>query len=316
MASLTATETLRQPVCLLLTIVCIILITAVPLITAHNFGDGSRLARDSGLAFQLMFGLFVAGYAACSTLDRERKTGSMASVLSKPVEKSTFFLAKFIGISAVIAVFTICTSAATILAERIAIRYSSQTGFLIDFHTALFVPVAIIVACGGGAWFNYRLRLSFQSTSLILLTCIMIFITAAAGCFDRSGNWNPYHPQLQWQILNASAIITLGLIMLASIALTLAVRLSLTPVIFICLALLITGLAADHIFGQNASNSKLISLLYIITPNWQNFWTADALADNGHIPISYTIRATLYCLLYTSGILCLGTIAFKHSEVS
>jgi hypothetical protein len=104
--------------------------------------------------------------------------------------------------------------------------------------------------------------------------------------------------------------------MLAAIALTLAVRLSLTPVIFICLTLLITGLASDYIFGQHAAQSGIANFLYIITPNWQNFWTADSIANNGHIPISYIIRTTLYSLLYTSGILCLGITAFKHSEVS
>jgi hypothetical protein len=213
-------------------------------------------------------------------------------------------------------IFSLCSSTATILAERIAIRYSARTGFLIDFHTALFVLTAAIPACACGAWLNYRRRLSFQSTSLLILTALMISITAAVGCFDRSGSWNPYHPQLQWQIFTASAVITLGLVMLAAIALTLAVRLSLTPVIFSCLALLIIGLMSDYFFGQYASRSIIARLLYIITPNWQNFWTADALADNGHIPGSYIIRATLYSLLYTSGIICLGTTAFKHSEVS
>ncbi len=316
MASLTAAETIRQPVCLLLTIVCVVITMAVPLISAHNFGDGGRLARDSGLAFHLVFGMFIAGYAACAALERERKTGTMAAVLSKPVGRGTFFLAKFIGITAVIFIFSVCASLTTLLAERTAIRYSSATGFLTDFHVATAVMLAPAAACAAGAWLNYRRKLSFQSTSFLLLAFVLALITASSGCFSRTGAWNPYHPQLQWQILTAAALITAGLTMFAAIALTLAVRLSLTPVIFICLALLITGLASDYIFGRFSDRSAAAHLLYTLVPNWQNFWTADTLAAGGHISLDYIARTLLYSLLYTGGTLCLGTAAFKHSEVS
>ncbi len=288
----------------------------VPLITAHNFGEGGRLARDSGLAFHLMFGLFISGYAACAALDRERKAGTTSAILSKPVTRGTFFLAKFFGVISVIAIFSICASTATLLAERAAIQFSTKTGFLIDYRTAVTVLLLPVGACGIGAWYNLRKQRSFQSTTLIALPILMLTMTALCGFLTRNGEWNPYHPQLQWQILVSSTLITLGLTMLAAIALTLAVRLSLIPTIFICLSLLILGLSSDHAFGQYTDNSWLAHLLYTLIPNWQNFWTADAIANDGIIPLSYIARSMLYCLLYTSGILTLGVVAFQHSEVS
>lgn len=313
---LTASETMRQPVCLLLTIVCIVLTIATPLITSHNFGEGGRLARDSGLAFHLMFGLFISGYAACAALDRERKAGTTAAVLSKPVSRGTFFLAKFFGIVSVIAIFSICASTATLLAERIAVQFSTENGFLIDYRIAVTLLLLPLIACGIGAWYNFKKQRSFQSTTLMTLPLLMLTMTALCGFFSRNGEWNPYHPQLQWQILTASLIITLGLTMLAAIALTLAVRLSLIPTISICLSLLILGLASDYAFGQYADHSWLAHLLYTLLPNWQNFWTADAIANGGSISLPYIAHTTLYCLLYTSGILCLGAVAFQHTEVS
>ncbi len=313
---LTASETIRQPVCILLTIICIILTTAVPLISAHNFGEGGRLARDSGLAFHLMFGLFISGYAACATLDRERKAGTTSAILSKPVTRGTFFLAKFFGIISVIIIFSICAATATLLAERIAIQFSTKNGFLIDYRTAITVLLCIIPAYGIGAWRNFKNNSSVQSTTFLTLPVLMLTITATCGMFTRNGEWNPYHPQLQWQILAASLLVTLGLIMLAAIALTIAVRLSLVPTTFICFGLLVLGLASDYAFGQFTDHSWIASILYTLTPNWQNFWTADAIANNNYIPLSYIARTALYSLLYTSGILCLGTTAFQNSEVS
>ena len=61
MAGLTAVEAIRQPICLLLTTACVVLTALIPLLTLHNFGEDGKLARDSGLAFHLVFGLLVAG---------------------------------------------------------------------------------------------------------------------------------------------------------------------------------------------------------------------------------------------------------------
>jgi hypothetical protein len=316
LSSLTTAETLRQPVCLLLTLCCMVLITTVPLVTAHNFGEGGRLARDSGLAFHLMFGLFLGGYAACAALDRERKSGTQAAVLSKPVERSVFFLAKFIGIAGVVLVFSASAALATLLAQRIAMKFSTETGLLADNLTAWLTMLCPIVACSIGGWASYRKRYTFQSTTMLLLPLLLASVATACGCFTRYGTWAPYHPQLQWQIVPASLLVTLGLIMLAAMALTLAVRLSLIPTVCICFILLLLGLASNYLFSQIGACWGLKRLLYILIPNWQHFWVADAIAGGGHIPMATITRTALYAALYTSGILCLGSTAFQRAEVS
>ena len=76
---LTAVEATRQPICLLLTTTCILLTMLTPMLALHNFGEDGRLARDSGLAYQFVFGLFVAAYAACSSLAREMRSGTASA---------------------------------------------------------------------------------------------------------------------------------------------------------------------------------------------------------------------------------------------
>ncbi len=316
LTKLTAAETLRQPICALITIVCIVLTAAVPLVTAHNFGESGRLARDSGLAFQLMFGLALAGYAACATLQRERTSGTLAAVLSKPVGRWTFFVAKFLGIGAVVIVFSLCAGLSTLLAQRIALHYTTETGFLIDHLTAWLVMLCPVVACSVGAWANYRHRRAFPSVAVLALPLLLALVTAACGCFSRDGRWSPYHPQLQWPILAAALLVAFALIVLAAIALSLAVRLTLTPTVAICFGLLLLGLASDYLLGAASHQCGSAGFLYAVIPNWQNFWAADALAGGGGLPLAHVMRTALYTLLYTSGVLCLGGAAFQHAEAS
>ncbi|MBT3192948.1 MAG: hypothetical protein HN341_10370 [Verrucomicrobia bacterium] len=316
LAALTAAETLRQPVCLLLTMSCVVLTILVPLTTAHNFGEEGRLARDSGLAFHLMFGLFLGGYAACAALTRERESGTAAAVLSKPVDRSVFFAAKFLGITGVVLVFSTSATLATLLAQRVALKYASDTGHLLDGLTAGLAMGSPVIACGVGAWANFRHRRAFQSTAMATLPLLLAVVAVGCGCFTRAGGWAPYHPQLQWQIVPASLLVAMGLAMLGAIALTLAVRLSLVPTVSTCFVILLLGLASDYVFGQSAGHAPLANLLYALTPNWQHFWVADAIAGGGVVSGTYMLRCALYAFLYTSGILCLGIVAFQHAEVS
>ena len=124
---LTAIEAMRQPICVLLAATGICLTAITPLVVIYKFGEDGKLARDSGLAFHLIFGLMIAAYAAGTSLARELRSGTAAAILSKPVGRWTCFIAKFIGIAAVIIVFSLCAGLSTLLAERIAMRHTTET---------------------------------------------------------------------------------------------------------------------------------------------------------------------------------------------
>lgn len=323
LAGLSAAETMRQPVCLLLTLCCVVFTVTTPLVTVHNFGEGGRLARDSGLAFQFMFGLFLSGYAACAAMARERRSGTAAVVLSKPVSRGTFFTATFLGIATVIGLFSTTAALATLLAERIALRFTISSGYSVDLLTAVLALGCPVLACTIGGWLNFRSGRVFQSTALVLLPLLLAGVAALSGGFSRTGTWTPYAPTLQWQIIPAAILVLLGLMMLAAIALSLAVRLSLVPTVCICFGLLLLGLTSDALIGPHAAAESspacfhwATTLAYAAIPNWQHFWAADAISHGGHIPMLTLAQTVFYAILYTSGILCLGQAAFQHTEIS
>ena len=318
LAGLTAVETLRRPLCLLLTTACVVLTVLTPMLTLHSFGEDGRLARDSGLAFHFVFGLLVAGYGACSSLSREMQSGTASAVLSKPVSRDVFFLAKFLGIAMVLAAFSMCAGAATLLSERVAEKYafySDASGYITDWRTAQSLLVAVVLAYLLAALLNITARRPFQSTAFGLLAVCLLGAFVLAGFFTRAGHWAPFDFAVQWRILPASMLVTAGLLVLAAIAAALATRLPMLPTLTLCLGLFFLGLMSDYLLGRVADRSLVAGVAYRLVPNWQHFWMPDALRDGGTIPVRYMLHTLGYAAAYAAGILALGVFSFRNAEM-
>ena len=318
MAGLTAVEAIRQPICLLLTTAGVVLTALVPLLVMHNFGEDGKLARDSGLALHFVLGLWIAGYAASSSLATEMKSGTASAVLSKPVSRWIFFLAKFAGVAGVVVAFSACATVATLLSERVAEKfyYTPQlTGYVTDWQTGtllLLAPAAAYLAAG---CMNYFAKRPFGSAAFGLLFVSLLLVAVVAGCFDRSGRPVPFDLDVQWRLLPASLLITMALIVLSAIAMALSTRLGTVPTLTLAAVIFVAGLMSDYLFGQAARSSWIADLLYHAVPNWQHFWLSDALSNNGTIPWAYVGSAALYALTYSAGVLCLGLLSFGHAEM-
>src|SRR5437773_4141042 len=113
-------ELVRQPVFLLLmsTSVVFQIILATPYYFA--FGDEPKLVKNSTLAVMLLSGLLGAVLSASASLAREIRTGTALAVLSKPVGRAQFLLAKYVGLSAALTVLTYVNLLGTLLASRMA----------------------------------------------------------------------------------------------------------------------------------------------------------------------------------------------------
>jgi ABC-2 type transport system permease protein len=318
LSGLTALEALRQPICLLLTVSCVLLTALAPLLLVHNFGEEGRLARDAGLALHFVFGLLLAAYLASSCLARERHSGTVSSVLSKPVGRTLFFLAKFAGLVGVLLVFSVCACAATLLAERVAEKFvmaGDVSGYVTDWPTGARLALAPLAALLAAGALNYFRKRPFASAAFGWLAALLLAALVASGFYDRTGQWAPFHWQVQWRIVPASILVTLGLITLSAVALSLSTRLNAVPIVTVCGGVFVVGLMSDYLFGRLAHASRLAAALYWLTPNWQHFWVADALGKGGTVPLEYVARAALYGAVYAAAVLCLGAWAFRRAEM-
>ena len=300
-ARLSALDIVRQPVFLLLVVTCTSLTTLMPMLLVHHFGEEGKLVRDSALAFHFIFGLAVTSFAAGTTLAREISLGTAAAVLSKPVSRDAFFLAKFVGIAAVALTFSICQSMATHIGHVVALDGRGARYLLM----APFVPAVGLCVAG---LINYTTRRPFVSSAF--------FCTAAALAIAFGTLAFAHTDAMEWRLMPANVLIATALIVLCGISISLSTRLSIVPASAIGVVVLFVGLISDYAIGRFAESSLIAYVLYIVIPNWQHFWVTDGLSGGGVVPWSYVGQVTGYAALYVTGVLSLGTVAFRFADAA
>src|SRR5467141_1677776 len=113
-------ELVRQPVFLLLMTSSALfeIFLATPYYFA--FGDEPKLVKNSTLAVMLLAGLFGPVLSASASLAREIRTGTALAVLSKPLRRAQFLLAKDTCLLLALTLLTYGNLISTLLASRVA----------------------------------------------------------------------------------------------------------------------------------------------------------------------------------------------------
>ena len=309
-ARLSALEALRQPVFLLAATTCLALIALLPILITHTLGHGEKIVRDSALALQFVFGLVLGSYGACSSLTHEIRRGTAATVLTKPISRSIFFLAKFAGILLIITGFNITAIMATLLSVRTTLPLYGfdwwGTGPLIG---------AIMISYFLAGLRNYFTQRPFVSNASILLAVCIAAGFLISGFRESGGAAAAFGSSFSWRIVPAGVLIAVAVGVLTGIAMSLAIRLDVVPTLSICSFIFFAGLVSDYFLGRNAGNNLFALTLYRLIPNWQHFWVADALSGQGAVPWAYVGAASIYAVLYLAAVLCLGMLVFRNTEV-
>lgn len=304
---LATTELFRRPACFLLTVSCIAATLIAPMAISHQMGQEAHLAVDSSLAFELVFGLVLAGYAACSTIDDECRSGTILVVFSKPVGRILFLAAKFTAVCAVITFFVYCCGAATLLAGRLTPRNFEFDEFglklILLLPVATFLPALII---------NLRTRKSFIPPALTGLALSLTALVAILGFTDTEGHRATFGTHIDWSLIPASLMEGMALLILAAIAISLATRLSRPPTTALLVGILFTGLISDHLGSLLGTVPGAV--LRTLLPDLQAFWPADLLTGGGTVSAAMLTHAAGYATLYSFGVLCLGYQAFRNRQ--
>ena len=324
-ALLTAIELFRQPICLLLCTSTVAFIALLPVLLTHNLGESGKLVRDSALALIFLGALLLSAAAACGAVRNEMGGGTAASVLSKPIGRGRFLLAKFVGVSCIMLWFVWISSLSVLMAERVA-ETPALTLKLIGLQTGILAASYLFAA-----YRNFKFRVSFPATALIALG---IFLTLGfiislgvhpTQYIDPAGHGHEHgeavaaattlrSPQ-RWTLLPACGLLAMAALMLQALALFCATRLRIVPTLTICTLFFLLGLMSDYLFAGATEPSFIASTIYTLLPNWQHFWMADALTGGGSIPWHYVAQTALYSFTWIGGVLLLAIGSFQRMEV-
>src|SRR5205823_12442345 len=109
------------------------------------FGDEPKLVKNSTLAVMLVAGLLGAVLSASASLAREIRAGTVLAVLSKPVGRAQFLLAKYAGLVLALALLTYVNLIAALLASRMAFdAYGSTDMFALGVFTLSIITAYLL----------------------------------------------------------------------------------------------------------------------------------------------------------------------------
>jgi hypothetical protein len=307
-------ELIRQPVFLLLMTGSVVfeLFLAVPYYFA--LGDEPKLVKNSALAVMLLSGLFGAVLSASASLAREIRVGTALAVLSKPIGRAQFLLAKYAGLAAALTLLTYVNLLGVLLCSKMAFDAYGST----DLAALGIFAAGVAVAYALGGFSNFFLRRPFVSDAILALVVMATLAAFIIIRFTQQEQSLFTAAQVDWRLVPAGILILFALWILAALALACSTRLDTIPTLAVCSAFFLIGLMSDYFFGQRAeAGNWWASTLYTVIPNWQLFWLADAL-DMGKSTFqwSYVAKAFAYTVGYAGAALAIGTALFEERELS
>jgi ABC-type transport system involved in multi-copper enzyme maturation permease subunit len=307
-------ELVRQPVFLLLTTgsAAFEIFLATPYYFA--FGDEPKLVKNSVLAVMLLAGLFGAVLSASASLAREIRSGTALAVLSKPVGRAQFLLAKYAGLALALALMTYVNLVAALIASRMTFDAYGST----DMAALGIFAGGVAAAYALGGFSNFFLRRQFVSDTFFALVLMVSLAAYLIFQFTRQKETLGTLGTVDWRLVPAGVLILFALWILAALALACSTRFDMIPTLAICSAFFLLGIMSDYLFGRPASaGSWWASVLYTVTPNWQLFWLADAL-ESGKSTFHwlYVGKAFAYVAGYVGAALVMALLLFEDRELS
>lgn len=241
-------ELVRQPVFLLLMTSSAVfeIFLATPFYFA--FGDEPKLVKDSTLATMLLAGLFGAVLSASASLAREIRSGTALAVLSKPVGRAQFLLAKYLGLMVALALLTYVNLLSALLASRMAFDAYGST----DLFAVGIFALCLVLAYALGGFSNFFLRRPFVSDAVFCLILMATVAFIVINFYDKHGTAQVFATGVDWRMIPASVLVLFALWILAGLALACSTRFDMIPTLAICSAFFMLGIMSDYLFGRHA----------------------------------------------------------------
>lgn len=235
-------ESLREPIFLLILLSALVLIGLYPILTLFVFFAQEKLVVDSSIATMMVFGWGLAIMLASNSLSREIDNGMALLLLSKPVQRPVFIIAKILGVMAALTVFCLVTGTATLLALRAA-----TDQFWIDNFMFYGYFVVLFLALGAAGGYNYITRSSYCSAAVLsLLVALPLF--ALVGQLKTSDG---SHVGLAFRVIPALLLVLFSSWSMGTLATALSTRFRLVPNLLLCGTIFLLGLMSDYLIGRN-----------------------------------------------------------------
>jgi len=306
-------ETLRQPVYAIIITAALFLFIISPSLTMYTMSDDDKLLREIGLSTLFLTSLFIAIFAASGAVAEEIENKTITTVLSKPVQRPIFIIAKFFGVAAaVILAHYICTIALLMSIRHGVIEATWETR---DWTVICAAAVVVVSTLLLTVFFNFAYGWKFSSTAIVLAGIFATFGIVFLSFIDRNWKFNPEENGINALDVYGAVLLLLAAIIIVALAVALSARFNVVVTLSACVGIFLLGLVSDYTFGRLAETKIWAKICWFLVPNLQIFWISDAIYEGSEVPLRYIMISACYALCYTIAALLLAIALFQRRQV-
>ena len=314
-------QTLRQPIySVMIALTMIVLVLSVPL-SGWTMGIGAsyqttdqNMLVSAGLATMLAMGLLTASLSASAGISKEIDDKTVLTVVSKPVNRATFILGKFLGLALAMTLAYYLNSTVFLLTVRHKVVSAASTP--INWPVLVFgmsAVAATLVTAGVG---NFLFSWYFGPTSILSGA---IFLTAAVvASFFVGVQWRltPLAEtfsigELPPELFLSLLLTLLAVLLMTSVALVASTRLGQILALLGCVVVLFAGAQVPYLSETLNRAAPGSGFLTAALPNLTYFFALDTLAMGQSTPATLVLWKLGYFACYTSAMLVLAVALFQ-----
>lgn len=312
----TFTESIRQPIFTVLTLVAALALVLNVMLAAYSMetGDGDKkMLVDMGLSVVFLAGVALAAFSATGVLSSEIENRTVLTVVSKPVARPIFVIGKYLGVAAAILLSFWILSLIFMASHRHGVMSTARDKLdlpviLLHLGGAL---IAALIAGVGNYLYNWVFTSSFIKTMAITQTLAFMGVLVLGKGFVLQSpitEFATHHGELV-QIAVGLGMIFEAVLILTAVAIAVSTRLGQIMTLLICFGMFAVGLVSNSFSGwvnkelalpsdlglvesvtavMTADDTLFQRLAYLtakavyaIVPNLQFLWPADAITQ-GH----------------------------------
>jgi ABC-type transport system involved in multi-copper enzyme maturation permease subunit len=279
----------------------------------YTMSDDNKLLREIGLSTLFLASLFIAIFSASGAVAEEIENKTITTVLSKPVQRPIFIVAKFLGVAAAVALAHYICTIALLMAIRHGVMESVND--TADWTVISVVAVTVVATFSLSAFFNYVYDWKFSSTAIVLVSIFATFSIVFLYFIDRNWRFNPQENGINALDVYGAILLLLAAIIIVALAVAFSARFNIVVTLSACIGIFLLGLISDYTFGRFAETELWAKIGRFLVPNLQVFWISDAIYEGSEVPLKYILISASYALCYTVGILTLAVAFFQRRQV-
>lgn len=288
-------ESIRQPVYMIIILLCGIMLLFTTWGTGFSMGYSSsaevsgdnKLLLDVGLATVFVCGMLLSAFVSTAAVSREIENKTVLTVVSKPISRTSVILGKYTGVAWAMLIAVLPMLIFLLMGIRHGVMSTAADDP--DQPVIVFSVAAVLLSLGLAAWCNYFYGWPFTQT--VILTLVPAMIVAYLLVLTFGKEWKLQVGMLEHHILNqygdethltetrftlptqdfkpqillASGALAMSMLVLSAVAVAASTRLGQVMTILICCGVFVFGLLSNYMLGRHAYENHRLSVVAAVS---------------------------------------------------